>query len=280
MHFATIVILPDGIPTMSLEEIAEDETGVSRLRAEEEILDALHSQMEPFRERYNDLCFECPRNNVMQDAARTAAKRAATQEVGREPEPRKVRVGGDPFQLEPETEQQADYRERWSRVFSETLRAQPSPDGPDPDCPNCFGTGWRGGEEPAGFKPSVPWKFDWMTIGGRFDGFINGHPTERRPIPEFGEFEVVSVDGRVEFHLHALGNLRDIFMADMLDRLMDNINRVADIAAEFGAPWACVTPDGEWLELRGGEPDVDTTTWAVTRSVYANHTAVLVDCHS
>lgn len=81
----------------------------------------------------------------------------------------------------------------WAAVADRTEQAHPLYQKPDPDCAECHGSGQR----PTTYNPDSRW--DWWTIGGRWDGWLD--PTNQCPafavlFTNKTPFAVVTPDGQ------------------------------------------------------------------------------------
>lgn len=133
---------------------------------------------------------------------------------------------------------------------------------PNPECSDCAGTGtFRTTSNPDS-------KWDWYTIGGRWDGWIHG--------PKIEESSRDKKDGGFNFDAEH-------------HTLVNNCLPVACMRLDDYAhmPFAIITPDGEWHEHGNmgwwGIVHDEKDDWqTVARQILEKHTgciAVTVDCH-
>jgi hypothetical protein len=146
----------------------------------------------------------------------------------------------------------------WATACDKALTEHPLKDKANPDCSECKGTGTH----PTTYNSESKW--DWYSLGGRWDGAIQG---EERP----------SKDGGFNFgdeHHHIEHNIT---------KASDLIERPSDY------PFALVLPDGTWVE-RGKmgwwgmvKDEQKKSTWReqikTILTKYADCLVVGVDCH-
>lgn len=121
---------------------------------------------------------------------------------------------------------------------------------PNPDCDECDGTGFY----ESTYNPDSKW--DWYTVGGRWDGYIAGLEDRGDPYE---------------------------------DRFDRNINTTDELVFMDNTPFAVLTPDGTWHE-RGqmgwfgvAANEQDEGDWEEyymkLLKKYPGHYVVAVDCH-
>jgi hypothetical protein len=153
---------------------------------------------------------------VAQRAAREAAEKVLPMYDARELYQEKVKS------VEDKQERSAIWDEVMAprnKAYNEVLESHELRKAPNSDCAECRGTGI----EKSTYNPDAKW--DWWRVGGRWDSAIRGKRAE-------------SEDNGFNF-------------ADHHEDIGRNSRPVSDILehwTEDSAPFALVTPDGEWHE--------------------------------
>ena len=222
-HFLVGVVLPKN--TTNIEKTVEtllapfnENTKVDEydtdcyckgLKAEKEARDSANAEagtMDTFRERFHAMLKD------EREAAEINAKLNAKTKVA---DARKLDTDDD--DVDNVDARWQEFIKPWTMAYEKALAVHPLKDKADPDCDECDGTGTRETQ----YNPDSKW--DWYSIGGRWDGAIQG---EERP----------SKDGGFNFgdeHHHIEHNIT---------KASDLIERPSDY------PFALVLPDGTWVE--------------------------------
>lgn len=167
-------------------------------------------------------------------------------------------------------------KQTWWEVREDYAQYHPEYGKADPNCGDCDGTGTY----MSTYNPSSKW--DWWTIGGRWDGCLpNGsnymqcgeilaNRKSRRPTidPDLALYDYFRLEYESELAQYEATpeDLRDLY-----------------------EPFALLTPDGKWHE-RGDmgwfgmvADDIGLYSWIkqvkAIYEQYAEHTLVLIDCH-
>lgn len=275
-HFMTLVLV-DGRTTPGRENI---ELAVEQLLAP-------YSENLEVAEYMRD-CY------CIGSAARKTASEEMQKRLGSWDDARAVHTAAHPdenIDQSQESWEEEYYRPR-NKVEQEIFEAHPDKAKPDPDCTECKGTG----KEPSTYNPKSQW--DWFVIGGRWTGELSGYEPTQDPKNKrtctFCGGTGKRTDMEVANGCNCCGGtgIETLWPTewgshdgDIMPLSAFDLRKMAD----EHAPYALVTPDGEWHQ-RGkmgwwgmSHNEIDKGEWKdqvfALLSQHPTAVAVVVDCH-
>lgn len=283
-HYTTLVIMPDGFC--------------------EEKLNAL---LAPYDERievpeYDHKCY-CVGSIAQNRASELMQKQMGTWEEVKESFRRKYpRTNDTPYNAFDAEWQREVFTPRHA-LESQLLGEMEDKYAPNPECPECHGTGFYRSQ----YNPKSKW--DWWTIGGRWTGSLGTYRPEMdkanyvkcymcngtgsRPDGDYSKSNTWARKGNDLYPVKPNARGCNVCYGSGMNlkwssefKNVDNVMVVSQINPHF-TPYSLITPDGEWHEkghmgwfgISSNEDDNWPERYKMLIARYQANTAVLCDLH-